>query len=108
MAAEKFDFLVVGVPLSPLHNCISIGQELCLRGHNVTVLSFAGTGDVVSTEMLLLLLAVKHSSVGDVAHLIAHHVLLPGTMELLLFQLISSPHCVSNHSIEKCNSYPQY
>ena len=28
MAAEKFHFLIVGVPLSPLHNCISIGQEL--------------------------------------------------------------------------------
>ncbi|CAE7467441.1 UGT2B20 [Symbiodinium natans] len=44
MAAEKFHFLIVGVPLSPLHNCISIGQELCLRGHNVTVMSFADRG----------------------------------------------------------------
>ena len=44
MATEKFDFLIVGVPLSPLHNCVSIGQELCLRGHNVTVLSFAERG----------------------------------------------------------------
>lgn len=42
--AEKFDFLIVGVPLSPIHNCISIGQELCLRGHNVTVISFADRG----------------------------------------------------------------
>ena len=28
--AEKFDFLIVGVPLSPIHNCISIGQDLLM------------------------------------------------------------------------------
>ncbi|CAE7364144.1 Ugt1a1 [Symbiodinium pilosum] len=44
MATRKYHFLVVGVPLSPLHNCVSIAQELCLRGHNVTVMSFADRG----------------------------------------------------------------
>ena len=43
-ANETFHFLIVGVPLSPLHSCVSIGQELCLRGHKVTVLSFAERG----------------------------------------------------------------
>ena len=43
-ANETFHFLIVGVPLSPLHGGISIGQELCLRGHKVTVLSFADRG----------------------------------------------------------------
>eukprot|EP00435_Cladocopium_sp_Y103_P046476 s1408_g13.t1 len=41
---QKFQFLIAGIPLSPLHNSISIGQELCLRGHNVTVFSFADRG----------------------------------------------------------------
>ena len=41
---QKFHFLIAGIPLSPLHNSISIGQELCLRGHNVTVFSFADRG----------------------------------------------------------------
>lgn len=41
---EKFHFMIVGIPLSPLHSIVSIGQELCLRGHNVTVLSFAERG----------------------------------------------------------------
>ncbi|CAE7228057.1 UGT2B4 [Symbiodinium pilosum] len=44
ISARKYHFLVVGVPLSPLHNCVSIAQELCLRGHNVTVMSFADRG----------------------------------------------------------------
>lgn len=48
-AAEKaqkktFEFAVVGVPLSPLHSVVVIGQELCLRGHNVTVVSFDERG----------------------------------------------------------------
>jgi len=42
--AKSFHYLIVGLPLSPLHNVISIGQELCLRGHNVTVVSFADRG----------------------------------------------------------------
>jgi len=41
---QTFHFLIAGIPLSPLHNSISIGQELCLRGHNVTVFSFADRG----------------------------------------------------------------
>lgn len=35
---------MVGIPLSPLHNVVAIGQELCLRGHSVTVLSFGERG----------------------------------------------------------------
>jgi len=40
----KFHFMIAGIPLSPLHNAISIGQEICLRGHNVTVFSFSDRG----------------------------------------------------------------
>ncbi|CAE8742266.1 unnamed protein product [Polarella glacialis] len=35
---------MVSFPLSPLHGVVEIGQELCLRGHNVTVLSFGERG----------------------------------------------------------------
>eukprot|EP00951_Prasinocladus_malaysianus_P041492 scaffold490411_cov34-Prasinocladus_malaysianus.AAC.1 len=36
--------LIVGLPLSPLHSVAAIGQELCLRGHNVTVASVGEDG----------------------------------------------------------------
>jgi len=41
---RRLNFLVLGIPLSPLHNVVAIGQELCLRGHNVTVGSLGTEG----------------------------------------------------------------
>ena len=38
------DFLVLSIPLSPLHSVAAIAQELCLRGHNVTVGSLGAEG----------------------------------------------------------------
>ena len=43
-AEAPLEILVIGIPFSPLHGLISIGQELCLRGHNVTVASFGIQG----------------------------------------------------------------
>ena len=41
---SRIDILILGIPLSPLHSVIAIGQELCLRGHNVTVGSMGNEG----------------------------------------------------------------
>eukprot|EP00931_Biecheleriopsis_adriatica_P101226 TRINITY_DN76405_c0_g1_i1.p1 TRINITY_DN76405_c0_g1~~TRINITY_DN76405_c0_g1_i1.p1 ORF type:complete len:531 (+),score=66.08 TRINITY_DN76405_c0_g1_i1:61-1593(+) len=45
LASGSKEFLLVAVPMSPIHGVIAIGQELCLRGHNVTVLSFGERGE---------------------------------------------------------------
>eukprot|EP00405_Crypthecodinium_cohnii_P020858 CAMPEP_0206464100 /NCGR_PEP_ID=MMETSP0324_2-20121206/27011_1 /ASSEMBLY_ACC=CAM_ASM_000836 /TAXON_ID=2866 /ORGANISM="Crypthecodinium cohnii, Strain Seligo" /LENGTH=483 /DNA_ID=CAMNT_0053936659 /DNA_START=112 /DNA_END=1560 /DNA_ORIENTATION=+ len=42
---KKFHFALIGVPLSPLHSLVAVGQELCERGHNVTVVSFGERGE---------------------------------------------------------------
>lgn len=41
---KQLQFLAVSLPLSPLHSIVAIGQELCLRGHNVTVASVGEEG----------------------------------------------------------------
>jgi UDP:flavonoid glycosyltransferase YjiC (YdhE family) len=40
----RLEILAVALPMSPLHSVVAIGQELCLRGHNVTVASFSDDG----------------------------------------------------------------
>jgi len=41
---KKLEILAVAIPLSPLHSVAAISQELCLRGHNVTVASLGEEG----------------------------------------------------------------
>jgi len=42
---KPLNIIIVSVPFSPMHSPVSIGQELCLRGHNVTVASFGVEGE---------------------------------------------------------------
>ena len=42
---NKLELLVVGIPLSMLHNPAAVAQEMCLRGHNVTVASLGEEGE---------------------------------------------------------------
>lgn len=57
-------FIVIGIPLSPLHSIVAIGQELCLRGHNVTVLSFGDRG-LLKTRKFSPSCPLNYISLGD-------------------------------------------
>mmetsp|Transcript_34611 Transcript_34611/g.89866 ORF Transcript_34611/g.89866 Transcript_34611/m.89866 type:complete len:531 (-) Transcript_34611:464-2056(-) len=40
----SLNLLVVSLPMSPMHSVVAIAQEMCLRGHNVTVVSLGEEG----------------------------------------------------------------